>query len=133
AIVTGTTGIGSAVATRLARGGANVLACGIDPAANDELARQATEKGLTIEVRRVDVSQAGEVSAAVDAAIARFGFLDIIVNAAAIHPFGTAVETDLETWSKCLQVNVTSIFLFAHFGIPHMKKRARGAIVNMAS
>ena len=110
-----------------------VLACGIDTAANEELARHAIEEGLAIEVRRVDVSQAAEVSAAVNAAIARFGGLDIIVNAAAIHPFGTAVETDLETWSMCLQVNVTSIFLFAHFGIPHMKKRGRGAIVNLAS
>lgn len=110
-----------------------VLACGIDTAANEELARHAIEEGLATEVRRVDVSQAAEVSAAVNAAIARFGGLDIIVNAAAIHPFGTAVETDLETWSMCLQVNVTSIFLFAHFGIPHMKKRGRGAIVNLAS
>ena len=69
-----------------------VLACGIDSAANEELGRYAIEEGLAIEVRRVDVSQAAEVSAAVDAAITRFGALDIIVNAAAIHPFGTAVE-----------------------------------------
>lgn len=133
AIVTGTTGIGRAVATRLARGGAMVLACGIDGLANDELARQATAEGLAIEVRRVDVAQAAEVSGAVNAAITRFGALDIIVNGAAIHPFGTAVETDVSTWSMCLQVNVTSVYLFAHFGIPEMKKRGRGSIVNLAS
>jgi NAD(P)-dependent dehydrogenase (short-subunit alcohol dehydrogenase family) len=59
--------------------------------------------------------------------------LDIIVNAAAIHPYGTAIQTDTETWNSCLQVNGTSIFLFAHFGIPEMKKRGRGAMVNLAS
>ena len=133
AIVTGTTGIGRAVALRLARGGASVLACGIDAIANGELARYAASAALPFEVRRVDVSEPADVSSAVDAAIARFGGLDIIVNAAAIHPFGTAVETDIETWTSCLRVNVTSIYLFAHFGIPEMKKRNRGAIVNLAS
>jgi NAD(P)-dependent dehydrogenase (short-subunit alcohol dehydrogenase family) len=88
---------------------------------------------LTIEVRQVDVSQPADVSSAVDTAVSRFGALDIVVNAAAIHPFGTAVETDLETWNRCFQVNVTSIFLFAHFAIPEMAKRRRGAIVNLAS
>lgn len=62
-----------------------------------------------------------------------FGGLDIIVNAAAINPYGTAVETDLETWNRCLNVNVTSIFLFAHFGIPEIRKRSGGSIVNLAS
>lgn len=133
AIVTGTTGIGRAVAKRLGREGAKVLACGIDSVANDELARQASAERLTIQVRQVDVAQSGEVSGAINAAITQFGALDIIVNAAAIHPFGTAVETDLATWSRCLEVNVTSIFLFAHFGIPEMKKQGRGAMVNLAS
>lgn len=133
AIVTGTTGIGRAVAKRLARGGAKVLCCGIDAAANDHLSREAAEDSLAIEVRRVDVSQPAEVSAAVGAALSSFGALDIIINAAAIHPFGNAVETSIETWISCLQVNVTSIFLFAHFGVPEMKKRGNGAIVNLAS
>ncbi len=128
AIVTGTTGIGRAAAQRLARDGAKVLACGIDSAANDELRKQGE-----IHVRQVDVSQAAEVKAAIDAAVSEFGGIDIIVNAAAIHPFGTAVETEIETWNACLQVNVTSIFLMAHFGVPEMKKRGGGAIVNLAS
>lgn len=133
AIVTGTTGIGRAVAKRLARGGASVLACGIDSTANHEFAGQAAAEQLSIQIRKVDVSQPDEVHAAIGAAAARFGGLDIIVNTAAIHPFGSAVETDIETWNACLQVNVTSIFLFAHFGIPEMKKRSGGAIINLAS
>jgi meso-butanediol dehydrogenase / (S,S)-butanediol dehydrogenase / diacetyl reductase len=133
AIVTGTTGIGRAVAKRFARDGAMVLSCGIDSAGNDELASQAIAEQLTIKVRHVDVSQPVEVKASVSAAVALFGGLDIIVNAAAIHPFGTVAETDIETWNSCLQVNVTSIFLFARFGLPEMKKRGGGAIVNLAS
>jgi meso-butanediol dehydrogenase / (S,S)-butanediol dehydrogenase / diacetyl reductase len=133
AIVTGTTGIGRAICERFAQGGAQVLACGIDREANAELARHAEEAGLTIRVQRVDVSQSTDVEAAVEKAVALFGGLHIIVNAAAIHPYGTAVETDLETWNRCLGVNLTSVYLFAHFGVPEIKKSGGGAIVNLSS
>ena len=56
AIVTGTTGIGKAIAIRLARGGARVLACGIDKAANKALEQDAIAEGITLEVRQCDVS-----------------------------------------------------------------------------
>jgi NAD(P)-dependent dehydrogenase (short-subunit alcohol dehydrogenase family) len=133
AIVTGTTGIGKAIALRLARGGASVLACGIDPEANGSLASEAALGKLTIHVRHCDVSVEEDVEQAVLDCVSRFGGLDLIVNAAAIHPFGTAVETDFDTWNKCLAVNVGSIYLFAHFGVPQMRKRGGGAIVNLAS
>jgi meso-butanediol dehydrogenase/(S,S)-butanediol dehydrogenase/diacetyl reductase len=56
AIVTGTTGIGKAVAKRLARGGGSVLACGIDIGANEALAKEAETEGIAIRVQRCDVS-----------------------------------------------------------------------------
>jgi NAD(P)-dependent dehydrogenase (short-subunit alcohol dehydrogenase family) len=65
--------------------------------------------------------------------ITGFGGLDIIVNSAAIHPFGTVVETDLATWNRCMMVNVGSIYVLAHLGIPEMKKRGGGSIINLAS
>jgi NAD(P)-dependent dehydrogenase (short-subunit alcohol dehydrogenase family) len=65
--------------------------------------------------------------------VSRLGGLDIIVNAAAIHPFGTVVETDLATWNRCMMVNVGSIYVLAHLGIPEMKKRGGGSIINLAS
>jgi meso-butanediol dehydrogenase / (S,S)-butanediol dehydrogenase / diacetyl reductase len=133
AIVTGTTGIGRAVARLFAARGAGVLACGIDPAANSALAAEAGAAGLTIRVRTVDVSDPAAVEAAVKEAVALYGGLDIIVNAAAVHPYGDAVETDPEIWDRCLRVNVGGIFLFAHYGVPEMRKRGRGAIVNLAS
>ncbi len=133
AIVTGTTGIGKTVAKRLARGGAHVLSCGIDAKANRELAQEAAAEGLTMEVRQVDVSHPEQVQAAVQEAVKLFGGLDIIVNSAAVHPFGNALETEIEVWERCLKVNVSSIFLFAHFGVPELKERGGGVIINMAS
>jgi len=133
AIVTGTTGIGKAVAKRLARGGARVLACGIDAGANASLKSEAAAEKLTIEIQQCDVSSASDVETGVQRAIKLFSGLDILVNAAAIHPYGTATETDIATWNRCLSVNVTGIFLFAHFCVPEMRKRGGGAIVNVAS
>lgn len=133
AIVTGTTGIGRAIAKRLATGGCRVVACGVDGAANAELQKQAETSKLTLSIETCDVSEPKQVESAVAGTMAKHGRLDIIVNAAAIHPFGTAVETDPETWNRCMMVNVGSIFLLAHFGIPEMKKHGGGAIVNISS
>jgi meso-butanediol dehydrogenase / (S,S)-butanediol dehydrogenase / diacetyl reductase len=133
AVVTGTTGIGRAIAMRFAAGGAQVVACGIEPASNEELARDAAKQGLTLQVEKCDVTSFEEVRAVIAKTVSRYGGLDIIVNAAAIHPFGTVLETDLETWDRCMMVNVGSVYLLAHFGIPEMKKRGGGTIINLAS
>jgi NAD(P)-dependent dehydrogenase (short-subunit alcohol dehydrogenase family) len=133
AIVTGTTGIGRAIAKRLASGGCSVVACGVESAANNDLQKEAEASGLTLRAEQCDVSQPDQVRSVLARTVAAHGGLDIIANAAAIHPFGTAIETDLETWNRCMMVNVGSIFLLAHFGIPEMKKRGGGAIVNLSS
>jgi NAD(P)-dependent dehydrogenase (short-subunit alcohol dehydrogenase family) len=131
ALVTGTTGIGRAVALRILQGGGRVLAAGIDEAANAELLHLAGSPAFVS--RRCDVSDPGDVEATVGEAADRFGGLDIIVNAAAVHPFGDVVETDLETWNRCLAVNLTSVYLTAHHGVPLMRQRGGGSIVNLSS
>ena len=131
ALVTGTTGIGLASARRLAAGGAAIIACGIDRAANAAMKAELESTGAL--VIDADVSVPEQVRDAVAAGAERFGGLDIIVNSAAVHPYGTATSTDFETWNKAMSVNVGSIYLTAHFGIPEMIKRGGGAIVNVAS
>lgn len=133
ALVTGTSGIGLASAVRLAEAGARVLACGIDAAANAALDAIAAERDLDMVSHRTDVAVEHDVRDAVSEVVARFGGLDIIVNAAAIHPFGTVVTTTSETWARCMAVNVGSVHLTAHIGIPEIERRGGGAIVNIAS
>jgi NAD(P)-dependent dehydrogenase (short-subunit alcohol dehydrogenase family) len=133
AIVTGTTGIGRAIALRLASAGCNVVACGIDPKANDDLQRESTVGSLPLHIEPCDVGRPEQVQSLVAGAVARHGGLDFIVNCAAIHPFGTAVETDPEIWNQCMAVNVGGAYLLAHFGIPELRKRGGGGILNIAS
>ena len=133
ALVTGTTGIGRATALRLARGGARVMALGIDAEGNAALAAAVKAEALPIEVRHTDVSLPVEVEAAVEAIVSLYGGLDIIVNAAAIHPYGDAVTTSPETFARTMAVNVGSIHLTAHYGVPAMRRRGGGAIVSISS
>jgi meso-butanediol dehydrogenase / (S,S)-butanediol dehydrogenase / diacetyl reductase len=133
AIVTGTSGIGKAIALRLSQAGCSVVACGIDTSANSELQREAESKVLALRVEHCDVSQPDQVQALVARTVARFGGLDFIVNAAAIHPFGTVLETEPATWNQCMMVNVGGAYLLAHFGIPEMRKRGGGSILNISS
>jgi NAD(P)-dependent dehydrogenase (short-subunit alcohol dehydrogenase family) len=133
ALITGTTGIGRGIAMRFAAGGARVIACGIEVAANQELAGDASKSGFTLQVETCDVTDPGQVHSVIAKCVRQFGGLDIIVNAAAIHPFGTVLQTDLATWNRCMMVNVGSVYLLAHLGIPEMKKRGGGSILNLAS
>lgn len=133
ALVTGTTGIGRAIALRLAEGGAQVLACGIDSQANDNLRDEASRRGLSLETELCDVSAPEQVARVTNFAVQRWGGIDILVNAAAIHPFGTVLETEPETWNRCMGVNVGGIFLLARAVIPIMRKRGGGSIINLAS
>jgi NAD(P)-dependent dehydrogenase (short-subunit alcohol dehydrogenase family) len=129
ALVTGTTGIGRAAALRLTAGGARVMALGIDEAGNAALVKDSPG----IHVRRTDVSVPHDVEKAFEELAARFGGPDVIVNSAAIHPYGDAVTTSPELFAKCLAVNAGSIHLTAHFGVPLMRARGGGAIVNVCS
>ncbi len=133
AIVTGTSGIGRACAIRLAQDGARVLALGIDAKSNGELKAIATSSGLSVITRKTDISDSADVAAAVAECMARFDGLDMIVNSAAIHPYGTVTTTDAETFARAFAVNVGGIHLTAHFGIPHMEKRGGGSIINISS
>lgn len=133
ALVTGTSGIGRACALELARGGAAVRSLGIDERANAELEEIASAEGLALSVKQADVSRPADVEAALAALEAEFGGLDIIVNSAAIHPYGTVETTDPETFMRAYAVNVGSIHLTGRFGIPLMRRRGGGAIVNIAS
>ncbi|KIQ00610.1 oxidoreductase [Agrobacterium tumefaciens] len=133
AVVTGTTGIGRAVTLNLARSGARVVALGIDVAANKELASLAKAEDLDVLVLETDVSDPQAVRVALEKAAALGGGIDVIVNSAAVHPYGDATETPFDTFMRCMAVNVGSIHLTAQFGVPEMRKRGKGVIVNISS
>ncbi|MGH9384018.1 MAG: SDR family NAD(P)-dependent oxidoreductase [Vicinamibacterales bacterium] len=133
-LVTGAAkGIGRAVAMHMAREGAHVAMVDCDSEALELAARDvgqgANERACAL---MADVSRSDQVSWAVDAAVARFGGIDVLVNNAGIH-FARALDdyTD-EEWQRVFAVNVNGAFYTTRAALPALR-RSRGVIVNVSS
>jgi 3-oxoacyl-[acyl-carrier protein] reductase len=135
AIVTGAArGIGKAIALRLAGESYGLTLIDVLP---EELAAAAKEIGQPRKNRLqflvVDVSESKEVDRAVKAHLERFGGIDLLVNNAGILSKGSCEETDDDTWDRVLKVNLYGSFYLCRAVISPMKKRGKGAIVNVSS
>ena len=134
ALVTGgSSGIGRAVAMRLARGGAAVVAFSDRRADLDALAADSVVAGSQLAVVEGDVTRSGDLGAAVQLAEDRFGGLDVLVNAAGVFLNGSVDEITDEGWARVLSVNLTGAFAAARAAIPAMRRRGGGAVVNIVS
>ena len=80
-----------------------------------------------------DVTAADEVAAAVDAILARYGKIEVLVNNAGICWTGPALDMPPETLRTMLKVNVEGVFLVSRAILPHMIARRSGSVINLAS
>ncbi|MEU2734203.1 glucose 1-dehydrogenase [Streptomyces sp. NPDC007095] len=135
-LVTGAgSGIGRTTALAFAAEGAQVVVAGRTAASLDEtvaLIEAQGGKGLAV---TTDVSRSDEVRALVEAAVDRFGSLDVAVNNAAVFHGGTPLADLPEAdWHAELDINVTGVFLALQAEIRQMRTQpSGGAIVNLAS
>ena len=131
ALVTGAaSGIGAAVAEAFAGKGVRVALCDLDAgkagAAAERLGGEARAFGC-------DVADAASVAATVEAVVAAFGRIDVLVNCAGIVDLAPAEEIGLAAWRRTLDVNLTGSFLMAQAVGRVMIGQGGGKIVNMAS
>jgi NAD(P)-dependent dehydrogenase (short-subunit alcohol dehydrogenase family) len=124
----GASGIGLAVAIRLAAEGAHVWLG--DLAGRAKLAG-GNNQSLT--PADVDVSDESTVVAVIERILARHGQLDVVVNCAGIVLEAAAQETSRAQWQRVMDVNLTGTFLVCRHALPAMLARKSGAIVNIAS
>ena len=133
ALVTGAgTGIGAAVARRLAADGFSLVLSGRRPEPLAATAETVRGLGAGVVVVAGDAATTAGAQAAVEGARATFGGLDLLVYNAGISRGGTALEQTPEGWDEVLRVNVTGAFLTARVALPDLLER-RGAIVTVAS
>lgn len=133
-VVTGAaTGIGYAIARRLADEGAHVGVADIDGDGAVRVATGLGDGGPKAYGARVDVSRADEVAGFVNATADRFGRLDGIVNNAGVAIAGSATELSEEDWDRVVAVNLKGVWLGMKYAIPHLRVAGGGSIVNMAS
>ena len=131
AVVTGSSGIGLGCALRLAELGTRVHLCGNSPEHNKAARERA--QGLPVSVTEVDVSDAGQVASFAEKVGAQEPDIHILLNAAAIQPYGTIETTAPADWDKVMRVNLTSCYLTAHFFYPLLKGRPGASIIHVAS
>lgn len=131
AIVTGgASGIGRAIAGLLHAEGARVAIVDRDGEAAD---RAAAELGGAAYAVSADMSYDGDVAAMV-AAVASRGAIDVLVNCAGVPQASAPVdEVGEDLWQRVMDVNAKSVFLSARHVVPHMRSARRGAIVTIAS
>ena len=131
AVVTGgAAGIGLAIAQRLAASGAKVSLWDRDEKA---LAGSAGALG-NAHTARLDVSDEGQVQAALASTVKALGKVDALVCSAGITgPNLTTADYPLADWKQVLDINLTGVFLCNKTLVPHMKANDYGRIVNIAS
>jgi meso-butanediol dehydrogenase / (S,S)-butanediol dehydrogenase / diacetyl reductase len=133
AIITGAaSGMGRAIAQRLAAEGAAVFGVDIDAAGLDATAEAIRSKGGLVETRQTDVTSRANCHDAVQAAQAGFGRVDILGNVAGIARAEHVGEVTEEQWRRMFGVNVDAYFWMAQAAIPHLLE-TNGSIVNIAS
>jgi NAD(P)-dependent dehydrogenase (short-subunit alcohol dehydrogenase family) len=133
AVVTGAgSGIGRAVALRLAAEGAAVAALDIAEEGVQATVDAIGAAGGTGEAFVCDVTDEGSVTGTVAAVVASLGAPDVVANVAGIGGFFHTTEMPLERWEQILAVNLTGPFLVCKATLPHLLEHG-GTIVNVAS
>ncbi len=136
AIVTGgNSGIGMAIVLELARQGANlVIDYVVHPEATEELEKQVMAMGDQVIGVEADVSKVAEVQKMVDAAVAQFGRLDVLVNNAGIETRTSILDTTEDQYDRVMNINLKSAFFGTQIAARQMIKQGGGGrIINITS
>lgn len=134
AVVTGAgSGLGRALALRLARPGAVLLLCDLRPDTVEETARLAAARGATAHARVVDVADAAAVEALAAEADRLLGRIDLVVNNAGVAVAGPVGGTPLEDWRWIVGINLFGVIHGCHAFAPRLAAQGSGAILNTAS
>lgn len=130
-IVTGgAKGIGAAISESFVAEGARVAIVTRHSGDSEAFAKALAKKGDVL-YHPVDLVNAAHCEAAVAAAVARFGGLDVLVNNAGVND-GASLNAGIARFEASLRANLVHVYAMAHFALPHLKA-SRGNIVNVGS
>lgn len=124
AVVTGGgSGIGAACVRAFAAGGASVGVLDLDPGQDGERVRAV----------RCDLADDAAVRSGIDAIVAAFGGIEILVNNAGISAVGPVEANDDAEWARVLDINVIGMARVTRAALPHLRRSEHAAIVNVSS
>lgn len=124
------TGFGRELARHTLELGYPTVITARNPAQVEDLVRGNEDKALIL---KLDVTNADDIAAAVKAAEARFGRIDVLVNNAGIGYFGSLEESEIDEVRKMFEINVWGLVNMTRAVLPVMRKRRSGTVVNISS
>src|SRR5512132_3713380 len=134
ALVTGAArGLGLAAARRLANEGAQVAFLDRDEGALEAAVGRLANPRADALSHVVDVTDEGQVRAAVASVLSAAGRIDVLVNNAGVYPHFPFEELTFADWRRVLATNLDSVYLCSHAVYPGMRERGYGRIVNVSS
>ncbi len=130
-IITGAgSGIGKAIALRLASEGAKIALADLDEAAADTVASEITTDTI---VHKTDVTNATDLETLVQRVVDEWGGLDVMVNNAGVGIASTIVDATEDDYDKMMNVCVRGTYLGMKYAIPALRDSGGGSVINMSS
>jgi 3-oxoacyl-[acyl-carrier protein] reductase len=134
ALVTGAaSGIGRAIALRLAREGADLFLLDINVEPLKRVVEEARKYGVQAIGHECDVSESTQIAAATDTLLRQWGTLDILVNNAGVCYYGSMVNMRQEQCRQLLAINLLAPIEFTHGLLPTLLERPEAHVLNVAS
>jgi NAD(P)-dependent dehydrogenase (short-subunit alcohol dehydrogenase family) len=134
AVITGAaSGLGAESARRLAREGASLVLTDLAAEAGEDLAEAISGTGAQAIFLTHDVTDEGRWAEVAQAALDRFGTIDILLNSAGVGEGEPLLETTLESWRRVMAINADGTFLGMRAVAPAMVAAGRGSIINISS
>jgi len=132
-ITGGARGIGAATARLMAAEGAAVVIADVLEKEGMETSAEISKVGGEALFVPLDVTSEADWAGAVQAAVAKYGKLDVLVNNAGISNRTGVEETSADSWDQVMDVNAKGVFLGTKAAVPEMRKAGGGSIINISS
>jgi NAD(P)-dependent dehydrogenase (short-subunit alcohol dehydrogenase family) len=126
-------GIGAAIAVLFARQGALIFGGNRTLSSTTTTKETIEAEGGVCDIVETDVTSSESVKALVDACMAKYGRIDILINNVGRSEPGCPATMSEEVWDSQIDINLKSVYLTCHHVLPIMEKQERGAVVSIAS
>lgn len=126
-------GNGAAIARALSSNGVRVFGCDLSLEAAEFTASRLRSEGGICDVMTADATSSSDVKSVVDAVMAKYGRIDILINHVGMTAPGDPASMSEEVWDAQLNLNLKTVYLSCHHVLPIMEKQGSGAVVNNAS
>lgn len=133
-VITGaSSGLGEAAARLLAQRGAELMLAARREDRLRAVSDEIEQAGGTVTYRVTDVTDRAQVRRLADAALERYGRIDVLVNNAGLMPLSPLDLLKVDEWDRMIDVNIKGVLYGIAAVLPHMRSRKQGHIINMSS